>query len=113
MPEEKELQNIQSNERVAERPVVAVEQGAASLIKYGGFAIVETTVDGAQNLNPEKKARKKIFLKEGDKKKEGEKLKRRLKLIHELIAAASSVTELVEEAQGRADNAQTLLNKNI
>ncbi|MER3498857.1 MAG: type VI secretion system contractile sheath protein TssC [Chitinophagaceae bacterium] len=113
MPEEKELQNIQAAEKVAERPLVSVEQGAASLVKFGGFAIVETTIDGAQNLNPEKKARKKIFLSESEKKAERDKLKKRLALIYDLLASADNVPALIEQAQNKADAAQTLLNKNI
>ena len=113
MPEEKELQNTQAAEKQAERSVVSVEQGAASLVKYGGFAIVETTIDGAQNLNPEKKARKKIFLSEQDKKQERDKLKKRLSLILDLLSTSDNAAGLVENATNKADNAQTLLNKNI
>jgi hypothetical protein len=113
MAEEKELQNMQTAEKVEERSTVSVEQGSASLVKYGGFAIVETTIDGAQNLNPEKKARKKIFLSESEKKQEREKLKKRLALILDLLASAENVPALIEQAQGKADAAQTLLNKNI
>jgi hypothetical protein len=113
MAEEKELQNVAA-EKVAERSsVVSVEQGAASLVKYGGFAIVETTVDGTQNLNPEKKARKKIFLTENDKKAERNKLKKRLSLIMDLLSSSENVAGLIESAQQKADSAQTLLNKNI
>ena len=32
------------------------------LSRFGGFNFLESTVDGVQNLNPEPKARKKIFL---------------------------------------------------
>ncbi|HEY2649461.1 MAG TPA: DUF5458 family protein [Puia sp.] len=90
-----------------------VEQTTALLVKYGGFGIVETTIDGAQNLNPEKKARKKIFLTEDSKKEERSALKKRLANIIDLLASADSVTELVENAQSKADTAQTLLNKNL
>jgi hypothetical protein len=114
MAEEKELQNRQAAEKTAEKTqVVTVEQGAASLVKYGGFAIVETTIDGAQNLNPEKKARKKIFLSEADKKDERQKLKKRLMLILDLLSSADTASGLMEKAQEKADNAQNLLNKNI
>jgi hypothetical protein len=112
-----------ANEEKQIQPVVAaakegiktlpVEQASAALVKYGGFGIVETTIDGTQNLNPEKKARKKIFLTEDTKKEERLSLKKRLENIIDLLSSGDSVAELVENAQARADNAQTLLNKNL
>lgn len=111
MAEEKELQNAQAGERVAEK-AVSLEASAAGLVKYGGFSIVETTIDGAQNLNPEKKARKKIFLGEDAKKEERDKLRKRLLLIQELLSSSDNVGGLVENAQNKADAAQVLLNKN-
>lgn len=111
MAEEKELQNAQAGERVAEK-AVTLEASAAGLVKYGGFSIVETTIDGAQNLNPEKKARKKIFLTEDAKKEERDKLKKRLLLIQELLSSSDNVGSLIENAQTKADAAQLLLNKN-
>lgn len=90
-----------------------LEQLASGLVKYGGFGIVETTVDGSQNLNPEKKARKKIFLSEEGKKTERQDLLKRLELIRDLLSAADSVPELVEKAQEKVDTAQVLLSKNV
>lgn len=114
MAEEKELQGTNAAEKVADRPVLQTAEAAtASLVKYGGFAILETTIDGAQNLNPDKKARKKIFLTEEAKKEERQKLKKRLALIHELLSSSDDVVEMINNAQEKADNAQQLLNKNI
>ena len=110
-----EENQIQGN-KPAEREKIkelTVEQTSTALVKYGGFGIVETTIEGAQNLNPEKKARKKIFLSEDAKKEERSALKKRLEHIIELLTSSDSVAELVENAQTKADNAQTLLNKNL
>jgi hypothetical protein len=93
--------------------LVPVEQATAALVKYGGFGIVETTIDGAQNLNPEKKARKKIFLSEEAKKEERAALKQRLENIIDLLTSSGTVAGLVENAQSKADGAQTMLNKNL
>lgn len=111
MAEEKELQGAQMAEKVADK-AVSLETSTAGLVKYGGFSIVETTIDGAQNLNPEKKARKKIFLTEDAKKDERDKLKKRLQLIQELLSSSDNVAGLIENAQNKADAAQALLNKN-
>ena len=42
----------------------SLDQSTQALLKVGGFDLIETTIDGTSNLNPEKKARKKIFLSE-------------------------------------------------
>jgi hypothetical protein len=108
--EEKELKQPAEREKIKE---LSVEQSATGLIKYGGFGILETTIDGAQNLNPEKKARKKIFLTEDSKKEERQALKKRLQLIQELLGSSDSVASLIEESQKKADAIQALLNKNL
>jgi len=110
--EEKQIQEASPAVKDQIKPV-PVEQATAALIKYGGFGIVETTIEGAQNLNPDKKARKKIFLTEDSKKEERAALKQRLENITELLSSSDSVAGLVENAQSKADNAQTLLNKNL
>ncbi len=110
--EEKQVKDEVVAEKVAVKEL-SLEQSAAALVKYGSFGIVETTIDGAQNLNPEKKARKKIFLTEEAKKEEREALKKRLELILDLLGSSDSVAALVENAQSRSDNAATLLNKNL
>jgi len=110
--EEKQIQEASPAVKDQIKPV-PVEQATAALIKYGGFGIVETTIEGAQNLNPDKKARKKIFLTEDSKKEERAALKQRLENITDLLSSSDSVAGLVENAQSKADNAQTLLNKNL
>lgn len=109
-----EAQNnpLKTSEKLAEE-IPSLETSAAKLAKYGGFAILETTLEGVQNLNPEKKARKKIFLTEEAKATERTELKKRLELMLELLSSADTVAELVETAQNRAETAQTLLSENL
>ncbi len=92
---------------------LSFEESIASLVRYGGFAILETTIDGAQNLNPEKKARKKIFLNEDAKKNEREELRKRLKLVANLLTDSDSTAALLENAQSKSDQVQKLLNTNL
>ena len=40
----------------------ALEQAINGLSRYGGFGFLESVIDGIQNVNPERKARKKMFL---------------------------------------------------
>ena len=40
------------------------------LARYGGFDLLETSIENVQNVNPDRKARRKIFLTEKSKEKE-------------------------------------------
>ena len=56
----------------------AVAQGMSQLESMGGFSLLEALIDGVQNLNPERKARKDIFLHEADRKAERTSLKKKM-----------------------------------
>lgn len=103
---------LKTSEKLAE-DVPSLEASSAKLAKYGGFSILETTLEGVQNLNPEKKARKKIFLTEQSKQQERAQLSKRLQLMLDLLTSADSVAELAETAQTKAEAAQTLLSENL
>jgi hypothetical protein len=75
--EELEKTVEQAETKVALQSSQTLEVTTQKLSKYGGFSILETTIDGVQNLNPEKKARKKIFLTESGKDLERKQLKKR------------------------------------
>jgi hypothetical protein len=115
MSDQDKNQNIQApvlKEQVREN-AVSVEATTAKLAKFGGFAILETTVDGVQNMNPEKKARKKIFLTEDSKKAERKALKKRLEMIATLLSSQESVAGLIEQAQNQSDTAKESLQQNL
>ncbi|MBD2701063.1 DUF5458 family protein [Spirosoma sp. BT702] len=103
---------LKTGEKFAE-DIPSLDASTTKLAKYGGFAILETTIEGVQNLNPEKKARKKIFLTEQGKEHERSELKKRLNLMLELLTGADNVADLVQTAQEKADGAQTLLSENL
>ncbi|GAB3638331.1 DUF5458 family protein [Hymenobacter arcticus] len=90
-----------------------LEQSTQALLKVGGFDLLETTIDGASNLNPEKKARKKIFLSEDNKKNDRKQLKKRLALWHALLSEADSVAGAVEKAEARVEATQEQLTANL
>ncbi len=90
-----------------------LEQSATALTKFGGFDLLEAVVDGVQNLNPEKKARKKIFLSESAKKAEREALKKTLNLWMSLLSESNSISDLVEKADGKAKSADQTLKSNV
>ncbi len=103
---------LKVSEKTAES-VLSLDESCAKLAKYGGFGILETTLEGVQNLNPEKKARKKIFLTEDAKATERAELSKRLQLMLDLLGSADTVAELAETAQTKATAAQTLLSENL
>ena len=45
-----------------------------ALAKFGGFNVLESSVDGIQNLNPERKARRNIFLTDRERANERKEL---------------------------------------
>ncbi len=96
-----------------ESPAEVLSQGLSKLAKVGGFDFVESTIDGTKNLNPERKALKKIFLTEADKKKDREELKKKLLLWYSLLTNNSSVSDMVEECNQKADTASKTVKKNL
>ena len=64
----------------SKNPAQKVLESSEMLAKYGGFDLVEATIDGTQNLNPERKARKKIFLTESSKKLDRKTVKKTLEI---------------------------------
>ncbi|WP_455593532.1 DUF5458 family protein [Bacteroides sp.] len=81
------------------------------LSKFGGFNFLESTVDGLQNLNPERKARKKIFLTDDQKQGEREILKNKIDLWINLLTSSSDVTEMLSISKAKAEAAAEHLAK--
>lgn len=90
----------------------ALSNALGQLSKFGGFNFLEATVDGIQNLNPERKARKKIFLTDGEKEGERLELMNRIDLWLELLCSGKSVSEMLEDCQQKSSEAVGLLKKN-
>jgi Type VI secretion system, TssC, VipB len=111
----KDKENGQQNQ-LAEKEVPAqasLDLSCSQLARYGGFSILETTIDGLQNLHPEKKARKRIFLTDDSKKADREALKKRLRLLSDLLHEGENVPDLIEKATQKADAALSLLTLNL
>lgn len=108
-----EQQDATTNFRAREGAAPSLEQSTNALLKVGGFDLLETTIDGASNLNPEKKARKKIFLSEETKKADRQQLKKRLALWHSLLSEADSLAGAVEKGSSHVEANETLLRGNL
>jgi hypothetical protein len=108
-----EQQDNAANYRTREGAAPSLEQSTQALLKVGGFDLLETTIDGASNLNPEKKARKKIFLSEENKKTDRQQLRKRLALWHSLLSQADTVADAVEMGTKRVEDTQQQLTANL
>ncbi|GAB3709612.1 DUF5458 family protein [Spirosoma flavus] len=83
-------------------------------LRFGGFKLLETTIDGSDNLNPERRAKKSIFLKEESRRKDREALKQRLELWKEILTKeGASVTDMADELKEKQQVAEELFRSNL
>ena len=101
-----------SAEKLA-NPAQTLEQSVAKLAKFGGFEFLELGIDGLASLNPERKARKNIFLTEAGKKQEREDLKKKLAIWASLISESKDINEVVEKCNEKTEQAGATLKKNL
>jgi Type VI secretion system, TssC, VipB len=104
----KEKESIQVGD-----PATALIDSGKALAKFGGFSFIEKSVKGTQNLNPENKARKKIFLTDATKKGERIALKNALQIWSESLSASDNLSEVVNNAQEKANSASQTIKKNL
>ncbi len=103
-------QNVQENTQQLQG---TLDDFVSQLSKYGSFSVLENSIDGVQNLNPERKARKRIFLGENSKKRERENLKNALKMWKSIIEDNDSITDMVTHCEEKIDGVAENLNKNL
>ncbi|HMT28742.1 MAG TPA: DUF5458 family protein [Bacteroidia bacterium] len=96
-----------------EHPSQTLEQSCNTLAKFGGFDLLEAVIEGASNLNPERKAKKKIFLTESGKKADRETVKKTMKLWMEILNESDSVGDIIEKAQQKTESADKCLKSNL
>ena len=92
---------------------LTLEQSIDALAKYGSFDLLEAVIEGAQNLNPDRKARRNIFLTEANKKGERDKLKKSLQVWEKVLSATSEVGDMVTFCTEHAEEADKVLSKNL
>lgn len=79
----------------------------------GGFSFVESVVDGIANMNPERKARKQMFLTDNNKAGEREDLAKKIQLWIELLENNDTVDKMVDFCKEKSVNAVQTLKKNL
>lgn len=96
-----------------ENPAKELKINEEKLARYGGFDLLEACIDEVQNMNPERKARKKIFLTESSKKVERQKLLKTLEIWNDILASSDDLSEMVKESEKRSEIAANSLKKNL
>jgi len=96
-----------------ENPAQYLKENSDKLAKYGGFDLLEACIEGVQNMNPDRKARKNIFLTENSKKGELETLKKVLEIWSNVLSSSDSISDMVEECDKKSEAAADCLNKNL
>ncbi len=92
----------------------AVMKDALRLLDpVGGFDLVSTTVDKAENLDPAEPVMKEIFMTEDESRAERRELKNRLRAWIDLLSGATNPGEMVEKSEAQAQATQQLLHANV
>jgi hypothetical protein len=91
----------------------AVASPIDALAEYGGFSFLENIIDGYSNLNPKRKARRNIFLKDTQWASERDTLASRLNIWLELLKSGKDVEGLRDDAMASAQKADETLNSNL
>lgn len=112
--EELQQQGQAAKTRTGERVEAnAVEEALGILDEHGGFGLLATTVEDAENMDPDSAALKEIFLTETENKKARKRLKNRLKYWAELLQSQSNVGDMIEQSNTLAEQSGKLLNENL
>ena len=102
----------QAQESVKKSPI-SLEKSLDKLVRYGGFDLLEASIENVQNVNPERNARRKIFLTENSKQKERDTLKKTLELWASVLKQSDSLVEMVAHCEDQQKSAEELLSKNL
>lgn len=100
------------------RPAEKVREGGLkenlnALVKFGGFDLLGTVVEGIQNVNPDSKARRKIFLTESQFAEERKQLASKLQLWIDTISSSEDVTEIIRSCEEKSEATEQLYRKNL
>ena len=102
---------LQDAAKSMEKPAEGLEENLKTLEKFGGFDLLESAIDNIQNLNPERNARKKIFLDESAKKAERESLKKTLQWWADILSSSDDLGEMIKSCQDKSDQSDQLLKR--
>ena len=113
-----EQQSAQQPEMQQERPEIKnplefLKASSEKLAKFGGFDLIESTIEGTQNLSPDRKARRNIFLTEQQKKTERDSLKKALLVWAKVLESSNEISDMVNVCEEKAAISQKVLEQNL
>lgn len=108
------VQGVMEDARQLANPTGQLKESLDNLDDFGGFDLLADMVDGLKNMNPAKKAAKRIFLEERSFADQREQMKSQLAMwIKVLNQNSGSVSEAVEACQEEAEKARQNLSENL
>lgn len=97
-----------------QNPAEQLKKSLEELEDYGGYDLIESLVDGLENMNPESRAAKKIFLQESEFKDQREKMKIELAMWLDVLAGdLTTASEAVGKCQEEVEKTKQNLNENL
>jgi hypothetical protein len=113
MRNEQDLQQaVPENVGIVNFPEFLREQ-AEHLSVYGGFGLVESTIDGASSLNPDYPARNSIFLTDARKQAEREELLQSLTQWAEVLEQGDDIRSMVDHCVEQAEHCTQILRQDL
>ena len=106
-------EKVIENAKKVENPAEQLKTGLEKLAGSGGFDLLEMAFTGVENMNPERKARKRIFLTESSYKDDRENLKKTLQLWAAVLTSSESVSDMVEKSEKNIQVAETTFKTNM
>jgi hypothetical protein len=100
-------------QEVAVRPEEQLRKSTQQFRRAGGFELLEAVIDEAQNLNPERQARKEIFLNEASKKTDRQALLKRLKVWENTLSEGGDAVDIVSESEEDLEEVDGVLKSNL
>ena len=103
-----------SKDGLQDRPYLEqIKEKSNALEKFGGYDLLESAIENVQNLNPDRKARRKIFLSENNKKQERKDLLKILELWSDTLKNGSDIVDMIDKADDKSKQSTELLKKNL
>lgn len=93
--------------------VEAAKQSASALAEYGGFSFLENIIDGFSNLNPDRKARKNIFLNDNQWETERGDLKNKINVWLKILNEGKDIESMRDMAIERSKKAEEIMSANL
>jgi hypothetical protein len=106
-------QQASGQHEAAARPEQQVKKSTEQFKRAGGFDLLEAVIDEVQNLNPDRQARKDIFLNEGSKKGDRQALLKRLKVWEGALEDEVDSVGIVSESEENLEVTNSVLKSNL